>query len=101
MVVIEMINFGDVLGTRVAGRAAYKQIMAVTNGLEKPALFDFTGVQTITNSFADEVFGHIAIDMGIDQMKRCTTFRNISPLGARIVRRAIDSRATERAATTA
>jgi len=75
--------------------------MATTSGLEMPALFDFDEFHTITNSFADKVFGHIVMDMGIDQMKMCTTFRNISPLGARIVRRAIDSRTAERAATTA
>ena len=66
-----------------------------------PALFDFDVFHAIANSFADKVFGHIAMDMGIDQMKMCTTFRSISPLGARIVRRAIDSRTAERAATTA
>lgn len=101
MIVVSMKDFGDVLGTRVAGRAAYEAIMAATDGLNAPALFDFEGVQTITNSFADEVFGRIAMDMGIDRMRGCTTFRNISPLGARIVRRAIDSRIAERAVATA
>lgn len=101
MFVVRMKDFGDVLGTRVAGRAAYETIMTATGGLKTPTLFDFDGVQTITNSFADEVFGRIAMDMGVDGMKRCTTFRNINALGARIVRRAIDSRTAESAATTA
>lgn len=100
MIVVSMKSFGDVLGTRAAGRIAYEKIMTKTDGLKTPALFDFEGVQTITNSFADEVFGRIAMDMGIEQMKRCTTFRNTNQLGARIIRRAIDSRASENIAAT-
>ena len=94
--VVNMIDFGTVLGTRQAGRAAYDCIMAKTERLSTFVTFDFSGVSTVTNSFSDEVFGRMAFDMGFDELKRHTSFVNIDPLWARVVRRAIDSRSSER-----
>lgn len=96
MKVIMMKEFGPVLGTRVSGRIAYSQIMQETDSLNIPAIFDFDGVKTITSSYADEVFGRIALNIGLDAMKHCTSFRNIDQFWARIIRDAINSRNEER-----
>lgn len=94
--IVRMSEFGTSLSTRVSGRAAYDSIMAASHGLSESVLFDFTGVETITNSFADEVFGRIALDLGMDAMRKVTSFSNIAPFWARVVRAAIDRRASER-----
>ena len=100
MKVIMMKEFGPVLGTRVSGRSAYSKIMKATDSLNVPAIFDFSGVKTITSSYADEVFGRIALTIGIDAMKRCTSFRNIDRFWAKIIRDAINSRNKERETAT-
>ncbi len=93
--VIKMNEFGTSLVTRVSGRAAYDKIIASTDNLAGKTTFDFEGVETITNSFADEVFGRIALERGLSEMKECTTFVNIRPFWARVVRNAINNRAAE------
>lgn len=93
--IIRMSDFGTSLGTRVSGRRAYDAIMSSTGNLSTKTTFDFDGVETITNSFADEVFGRIALERGFDDMRSRTAFVNISPFWAHVVRNAIDSRAAE------
>lgn len=93
--VIKMSEFGSALNTRASGRLAYDAIMSSTGQLSGRTTFDFDGVDTITNSFADEVFGRMAFDLGIDEMRARTTFANIEPFWARVVRNAIDSRASQ------
>lgn len=98
---VEMAEFGSVLGTRVAGREAYQIIMERTNSLSEKVIFDFSGVTTITNSFADEVFGRMVVEMGMDALRERTTFKNISGMWARVVRRAMDSHLEDFAAASA
>ncbi len=92
---VKMVEFGTVLGTRVAGREAYRVIMNRTGFLSEAVVFDFSGVSTITNSFADEVFGRMVADMGMDSMRRRTSFKNIDGVWAMVVRRAMDAHAEE------
>ena len=101
MKVIMMREFGPVLGTRVSGRAAYDRIMSETCSLQIPTTFDFDGVKTVTSSFADEVFGRMALDLGLDSMRQCTSFRNVDPFWARVIRGAINSRDEQRELATA
>lgn len=93
--VIKMNEFGTSLVTRVSGRRAYDEIMASTSDLSRKTTFDFEGVESITNSFADEVFGRIALERGFSEMRENTAFINIRPFWARVVRNAINNRAEE------
>lgn len=93
--VIKMNEFGTSLCTRVSGRSAYDLIMDETGGLSVHTVFDFSGIEVVTNSFADEVFGRMAHDMGFKHLRSLTSFVNIDSFTARVVRRAIDARATE------
>ena len=91
---IRMQEFGRSLVTRSAGRAAYEVISSqMSSGV---TVFDFEGVETITNSFADEVFGRMAYEMGMEELRRRTTFKNVSPFWAQVIRSAIDARAMQR-----
>jgi hypothetical protein len=93
---IEMSSFGTSLTTRVAGRSAYKEIVSKIESSDDTVVFDFSGVDSITNSFADEVFGRLALDFGIDQLREFTTFRSIKPFWAHVVRSAMDTRDSQR-----
>lgn len=90
-----MNEFGTSLCTRVSGRSAYDRIMAATDGLSSKTVFDFSGVTVVTNSFADEVFGRMAHDMGFDGIRSMTSFTNIDAFTAKVVRRVIDARSKE------
>lgn len=92
---IVMREFGSALVTRKAGNAAYNAIVAKMVP-DEVIVFDFDGVDTITNSFADEVFGRLAFELGMDELRKRTTFRNVSPFWARVIRTAMDTRASQR-----
>lgn len=94
--IIEMKKFGHSLVSRAAGRAAYESITSSAEWGTDKAVFDFAGVGTITYSFADEVFGRMALEMGMESLRASTTFANITPFMARIVRTAIDARIRQR-----
>ncbi|MDO4539331.1 MAG: STAS-like domain-containing protein [Coriobacteriales bacterium] len=94
--VIAMREFGRSLVTRASGRAAYAQIAETLDAAGDVVVFDFNGVDSITNSFADEVFGHLVADMGMDALRVRTTFAGIAPFWARIVRSAMDAREAQR-----
>ena len=98
---VKMVEFGVVLGTRVAGREAYRVIMERTDCLSEAAVFDFSGVTTITNSFADEVFGRLVAEMGMEALRERTSFKNIDGIWAKVVRRAMDAHACHLAVASA
>lgn len=94
---IDMKKFGRSLTTRAAGRAAYDVIISTPEWGTEVASFDFDGVESITNSFADEVFGRMASEHGMGWMRKHTTFCNISNFWAMVVRSAMDHRAPKAA----
>lgn len=90
--VISMADFGKALVTRAAGRLTYEEIAPAVANTMDVVTFDFAGVDSITNSFADEVFGRLVCDMGMDTLRNRTTFRNVQPFWARVIRSAMDAR---------
>lgn len=91
--VIKMNQFGTSLTTRVAGEKAYNLIKSTIDSSKEIVVFDFEGVNLVTNSFADQVFGVLTIELGLETLKSSTTFRNIKPIWASVIRRAVDFRA--------
>lgn len=94
--VIKMKKFGRSLVTRASGRLAYEEVSPAVMSATDRVVFDFEGVDTITNSFADEVFGRMVFEMGMDELRARTTFRGIQPFFARVVRSAMDLRESQR-----
>ena len=90
--VIKMNQFGTSLTTRVAGEKAYNLIKNIIDSTDEIIVFDFDGVNLVTNSFADQVFGVLTIELGLDVLKSSTTFKNVKPIWAKVIRRAIDFR---------
>lgn len=77
--------------TRQGGRIVKEQVVPMLNsatGID-PVVFDFSGVSAISSSFADELFGKLISDMGFDNFKSVTTFRNINPLVTNVIKNSI------------
>lgn len=56
----EMRKFGQILNSRPAGREAVLRIKQMANGISnEELLFDFSGVDVLTPSFADEFFSGV------------------------------------------
>jgi hypothetical protein len=75
---IEFKNIGKHLGTRIAGASVREKIIeAIAN--DESIIFDFTDVEIISNSFADECFAKLTFTFPLDKVKEKTHFQNASP----------------------
>ena len=94
--IVDMSKFGTALTTRASGRAAYSFVNSATSGFSVPVVFDFSGVDAVSNSFADEIFGRMAFEMGMEKTRAVTSFSGVKPFAARVIRRSMDARSTQR-----
>ena len=78
MIHIAFINAGRQHSTRVAGVALRKKII---EGIEKQEkiIFDCSGVDIVSNSFADECFAKLMLHFDLPIVKEHTTFQNATP----------------------
>lgn len=91
MVTFSFIQFGENLGTRQLGKVAREKLMPLLNGDEK-VILDFTGIDVVSNSFADECIAKLLIDMPLETLKVRTTFKGLNPLAENCVLTAIKRR---------
>jgi len=91
MVTFSFKQFGENLGTRQLGKVAREKLMPLLNGDEKVVL-DFTGIDVVSNSFADECIAKLLIDMPLETLKARTTFKGLNPLAENCVLTAIKRR---------
>lgn len=91
---IALREFGTSLCTRASGRAAYTFINKALDdaGAGDVVTLDFSGVGSVTNSFADEVFGQLAAERGMGFLRNHTTFTNIDRNIALLIRGTMDRR---------
>jgi len=75
---IQFGNIGKHLSTRVAGAAVREKIVVSIKSNER-IIFDFTGVEVVSNSFADECFAKLVLSFDLPKVKEHTTFTNASP----------------------
>lgn len=87
----KFIDYGTDFGTRDMGQKLRQQLLALINSGEKVVL-DFTGVNVVSNSFADECLAKLLLEMPLDELKRHTTFRGLNPLAERSVLVALQRR---------
>lgn len=76
--IIEFKHIGKQLGTRVAGALVREQILDALKK-EQKVIFDFTDVDVVSNSFADECFAKLTLFFSLDEVKENTHFQNASP----------------------
>jgi hypothetical protein len=88
-------NTAEVLHTRHLGRQFREEIEKCLLSSEELILFDFMGVRTVTNSFADECFAKLLLNIELKEIQKRTTFKNVSPLIEKIILKAFKERALE------
>jgi len=75
---IEFSHIGKHLSTRVAGASVRKIIIRSLEKNER-VIFDFSNVEVVSNSFADECFAKLVLNFDLPMVKEYTTFQNASP----------------------
>ncbi len=84
-------DFGENLGTRPLGQKVREQLMPLLQKDERVVL-DFTGVNVVSNSFADECIAKLLLTMSLAELKAHTTFRGLNPVAAKSVLTALQRR---------
>ena len=91
MVEFKFIEYGTDFGTRDMGQKLRLKLLDLIKSGQK-VILDFTGVNVVSNSFADECIAKLLIEMTLDELKRHTTFRGLNPLAERSVLVALQRR---------
>ena len=91
MVEFKFIDYGTDFGTRDMGQKLRQKLLDMIATGEK-VILDFTGVNVVSNAFADECIAKMLLEMPLDELKRHTTFRGLNPLAERSVLVALQRR---------
>lgn len=91
MVTFKFNEFGTNLGTRQLGVAAREKLLPLLNGDER-VILDFTGVDVVSNSFADECIAKLLLEMELSELKKRTTFRGLNQIAANSILIALQRR---------
>ena len=78
MVTFNFKEFGENLGTRPLGKRVLEQFLPMIEQNDCVVL-DFTGVDVVSNSFADECIAKLLLVMSLSELKSRTTFIGSSP----------------------
>ena len=84
MVTFTFRDFGQNLGTRPLGKRVREQLLPLIEQNECVVL-DFTGVDVVSNSFADECVAKLLLEMPLSELKKRTTFRGLNPIASESV----------------
>ena len=91
MVTFNFKEFGESLGTRPLGRRVREQLLPLIEQNDCVVL-DFTGVDIVSNSFADECIAKLLLEMSLSELKSRTTFRGLNPIASESVLTALRRR---------
>ena len=91
MVTFKFIEFGENLGTRQLGAQARELLLPLLHGNDLVVL-DFSGVNVVSNSFADECLAKLLLTMPLPELKAHTTFRGLNPIAANCILAALQRR---------
>ena len=91
MVEFKFIEYGTDFGTRDMGQKLRLKLLPLIKGNEKVVL-DFTGVNVVSNSFADECIAKLLLEMPLDELKKRTTFQGLNTMAERSILVALQRR---------
>lgn len=91
MVTFSFREYGENLGTRPLGQRVREKLLPLIEQNECVVL-DFTGVNVVSNSFADECIAKLLIEMPLAELKKRTTFRGLNPVASECVLTALRRR---------
>ena len=78
MVTFSFKEYGENLGTRPLGKRVREDLLPMIEQNDRVVL-DFTGVNVVSNSFADECIAKLLLSMPLADLKARTTFRGLNP----------------------
>lgn len=84
-------EYGENLGTRPLGKRVREQLMPLLEQ-DGRVVLDFTGVNVVSNSFADECIAKLLLTMPLSELKSRTTFRGLNPIASESVLTALQRR---------
>ena len=91
MVTFKFNEFGQNLGTRQLGAVAREKLLPLIQDNEC-VILDFTGVNVVSNSFADECIAKLLLTMSLSELKSRTTFQGLNPIAANSILIALQRR---------
>lgn len=91
MVTFNFKEFGENLGTRPLGKRVREQLLPLIEQNDCVVLV-FTGVDVVSNSFADECIAKLLLVMSLSELKSRTTFRGLNPIASECVLTALRRR---------
>lgn len=91
MVTFNFREYGENLGTRPLGKRVREQLLPLIEQSERVVL-DFTGVNVVSNSFADECIAKLLLTMSLAELKSRTTFRGLNSIASESVLTALRRR---------
>ena len=91
MVTFSFREYGENLGTRPLGQRVRERLLPLIEQNECVVL-DFTGVNVVSNSFADECIAKLLMEMPLAELKKRTTFRGLNPVASECVLTALRRR---------
>ena len=91
MVTFNFKDYGENLGTRLLGRQVRERLLPLLEQNERVVL-DFTGVDVVSNSFADECIAKLLLSMSLAELKAHTTFQGLNPVASESILTALQRR---------
>ena len=91
MVTFNFREYGENLGTRPLGKRVRESLQPLIEQNDLVVL-DFTGVNVVSNSFADECLAKLLLVMSLTELKSRTTFRGLNPIASECVLTALRRR---------
>ena len=70
-------NIGENLGTRMLGEKVRNELLPLIQNNDK-VILDFSGVDVVSNSFADECLAKLLLSMTFEELKQKTTFVSVN-----------------------
>lgn len=83
-VILNFSKYGTDFGTRDMGSKIREEILPIIRQGLCIAL-DFSGVDVVSNSFADECIAKLLLEIPLGKLKQVTTFRNLTPMAERSI----------------
>ena len=77
MITFKFVTINENLGTRQLGEKVRFQLLDLMQENDKVVL-DFSGVNVVSNSFADECLAKLLLIMRLEELKQRTTFRGLN-----------------------
>lgn len=84
MVIFNFREYGENLGTRPLGKRVRESLQPLIEQ-NNCVVLDFTGVNVVSNSFADECIAKLLLVMSLAELKSRTTFCGLNPIASESV----------------